>query len=803
MTAVAGTAGSRVDPSSLPYPPDTALPGPPGPHDQLSITEILQLVTSHPSTLAMRSNVRSAPVRGAEAILTWLGGSSGSGWRDRWFTSGADSGMDWINAVLATTLTVPRVRRRQIVQAGFRALLLVQVLRPSYDRLARYRSVSTATLRRYLGAAEFGEIENAGVRLGLTGPQIIDGVLVLTKIVLHTGKPVDQLVVADLHEYSTWVRSRLGGSSGGGYHTAWELLRETGAVSAADTARALASVSRKPPETAVGLVDRYRIQNPGIRQVLIRYLNERRPAMDHSSFVTLAAHLVKLFWADIEHHHPGLNSLHLPADVAESWRHRVRFKANGEPRRAAAAVMARVRAFYLDIQEWALEDPSWAQWAAPSPVRPRDQAGQAKVKRATTARIHQRVRERLPKLPVLVETAERHKAEQQELLAVASAVDVGEQFDFHGTTYRRTQTAASLRDPGRHVVHTALIENVATGERIDVVKTEDAAFWSWAVIETLRHTGARLEELGEITHLALVSYRLADTDELVPMLQIVPSKTDEERVLLISPELASVLASIITRLRAANDGQIPLVARYDPHERVDSPPLPHLFQRKAGWRPYAMEAGAIRRLLGGTLERAGLRDQAGDVLRFTPHDFRRMFATEAVAGGLPVHIAAKLLGHRSLTTTQAYLAIFDEELIRAYHAYLSRRRAHRPSTEYREPTSQEWTDFQQHFELRKVELGTCSRPYGSPCIHEHSCVRCPMLRIDPRQQRRLAQIAHNLTERIAEAKLNGWHGEVAGLQVSLRAARAKLASLTKQQPSGSSRASTDLGLPAFRQIKPS
>ena len=33
------------------------------------------------------------------------------------------------------------------------------------------------------------------------------------------------------------------------------------------------------------------------------------------------------------------------------------------------------------------------------------------------------------------------------------------------------------------------------------------------------------------------------------MLQIVPSKTNEERLLLVSPELASVLAAIITRLR--------------------------------------------------------------------------------------------------------------------------------------------------------------------------------------------------------------------------------------------------------------
>ncbi|MGH3621923.1 MAG: hypothetical protein ACRDQ5_09045 [Sciscionella sp.] len=82
-----------------------------------------------------------------------------------------------------------------------------------------------------------------------------------------------------------------------------------------------------------------------------------------------------------------------------------------------------------------------------------------------------------------------------------------------------------------------------------------------------------------------MSYQLSDTGEIVPLLQIVPSKTNEERLLLISPELASVLAAIVKRLRDENTGTIPLVARYNLHEKITGPPLPHLFQRKRGWRP--------------------------------------------------------------------------------------------------------------------------------------------------------------------------------------------------------------------------
>jgi hypothetical protein len=125
-------------------------------------------------------------------------------------------------------------------------------------------------------------------------------------------------------------------------------------------------------------------------------------------------------------------------------------------------------------------------------------------------------------------------------------------------------------------------------------------------------------------------------------------------------------------------------------------------------------------LLNATLARTRLRDAANRPLRYTPHDFRRIFATDAVTGGLPVHIVAKLLGHQSLATTEAYTAIFQDQLVRTYRTFLDQRRSVRPKAEYREPTDDEWCEFSQHFALRKVELGTCGRPYGSPCRHEHA-----------------------------------------------------------------------------------
>lgn len=107
-------------------------------------------------------------------------------------------------------------------------------------------------------------------------------------------------------------------------------------------------------------------------------------------------------------------------------------------------------------------------------------------------------------------------------------------------------------------------------------------------------------------------------------------------------------------------------------------------------------------------------------------------------------------------------------MIRHYRQFIADRRSQRSSEEYREPSDAEWAEFRDHFSLRKVALGTCHRPYGTPCQHEHACVRCPMLRLSPGQVPRLLQIEASTRERLDEARRMHWLGEVAALEESLR-----------------------------------
>jgi hypothetical protein len=78
------------------------------------------------------------------------------------------------------------------------------------------------------------------------------------------------------------------------------------------------------------LVDRYRLRPGPIRDLIIDYLTERRPSLDYSTLNRLALELAGLFWADLEHHHPGIASLHLPSDVALGWKERLKTKTPGQ-----------------------------------------------------------------------------------------------------------------------------------------------------------------------------------------------------------------------------------------------------------------------------------------------------------------------------------------------------------------------------------------------------------------------------------------------------------------------------------------
>lgn len=733
------------------------------------------------------SGLRADRRRSLSRLLSWLEQQPGDTWQDRWCASGADAEgnigwrrlpADWL-AVIATRPTDTEHGRLALAR-GMSLLVGADVIRPSLTWL-----MTPATLRAIvteIAAARdpsgFANLAAASQRSGVSVHTTELALRRVASIVAAKGGLVADITVGDCLELLRIVDDqRVGRTASSPYF--YQLLHAAGVFTgSAPAVRGLRTQGQLGCEQ---LIDRYRIACRPVRDLLVDYLRERQPGLDYASLHKLSYVLGRLFWRDLEIHYPGIASLHLPAAVATAWKRRIAVKTvrtaiDGQPaevsvpRVNAADHLMTVRAFYLDLSQWAADDPSrWGPWVVPCPIRDTDAAMQKKKRSHRKSRMDQRTRERLPVLPVLIDTVTNAGRAAAERLRAAQAAAPGDLFTAAGQTLRRSITSHAT-------VGKIWAEDPDTSKRRDLSLEEHQAFWTWAAVEVLRHTGVRIEELSELSHHSLIHYTLPATGELIPLLQIAPSKTDTERLLVISPELADVLSAIISRVRDQN-GAVPLVVAYDYHERIWNPLMPLLFQRRFGGENRPIAGPAVRELITAALAGTGLIDASGQPLRFVPHDFRRILITDAIMHGMPPHIAQLVAGHRDINVTMGYKAVYPEEVINGHRAFLARRRALRPSEEYRTPTDEEWDEFLGHFERRKVSLGTCGRAYATPCIHEHSCIRCPLLRPDPAQRTRLVQIRDNLLARIAEAHTEGWLGEVDGLNVSLAAARNKLAQL--------------------------
>ena len=700
-------------------------------------------------------------------VLDWLEGFPGEDWQERWLLSGSDvAGQAWGPRDLPE-------RQRSRLTAGLGALIVVRAVRPAYGWLSGSRMLGVyAAYRSHNQPAEFAELAAHAARRGFPVHEA-EALNALTRMVIVTGKNLTDLDMDDINTYAAARRQT--GRKVAALPFAYDLLRGIGGLDGEPPT--LRQAQARGQLTVAELVDRYAVACRPVRDVLVHYLAERSAVLDYRSLDNQAHMLVSLFWADLERHHPGIDTLHLPGDVAHGWKQRVRTLPGGTPRRTFHAVLLTVRSFYLDLLQWSLEDPArWAAWAAPCPVSETDVRGYIKEARRRRARMAERTRVLAPVLPRLVAAAGQQLEAAARMLATVRNTVPGAKFTVDDVRYLRI-------GPRRGIQPIRLLAEPLDppGPRFDVEAGEASAFWALAIIEVLRRTGVRVEELLELTHLSLRQYQ-APTGEMVPLVQVSPSKTDTERVIPADPELVAVLARIIRRIKDAA-GRVPLLTRYDTYERVFGPPLPHLFQLITQHRLQVISPQRVRDLLARVARKADIADVDGTALRFTPHDFRRIFSTEAVNSGLPIHIAARLLGHLDLNTTQGYVAVYPAEVIRHDRQFTDQRRSQRPSEEYREPSDSEWTEFRDHFSLRKVALGTCHRPYGTPCQHEHACIRCPMLRLDLTQVPRLLQIEHNTRERLEEARQMQWLGEVAALEESLRhiAGKKKQADRIKRQ----------------------
>lgn len=684
-------------------------------------------------------------------ILDWLETFPGDDWQTRWLLSGSDgAGNGWGPPGLS-----PGVRGR--LTQGLGVMIVLCAVRPTYAWLSGSRLLGVyAAFRQHNQAVVFAELEKQIAARLDGGEHATEALNLLTRMVIVTGKDLRRL---DLTDFTTHAAQRRNsGRPGTALSFAYEVLHAIGGL--AGQPPTMRQARARGQLSIAEMVDRYPIAYKPVRDVFVHYLTERAAVLDYGSLINQAQLLVSLFWVDLERHHPGIDSLAMTAEMTQAWKQRVRVLPDGEARRGVHTVLFVVRSFYLDLIQWSLEDPArWAAWAAPCPITAADVRGYVKETRRRQARMQQRTRALIPVLPRLVKTAREHLDHARRLLDTVR--DARTRPEVHrrrhplperqpGTQQMGFRNA--LRHPPRRT-GTAVRRRTSGGQRVlDLGRRRSAA------PHRRPHRGTPRADPPELAPMPGPHRRDGAAAADQP-LQDRPRTRHPRR-----PGPRRRAARIIRRIKADN-GKVLLLHRYDNYERTFGPALPHLFQRVTHHRLQVIPPDRILAELAG---RANAVDVDGTPLKFTPHDFRRIFSTETVNSGLPIHIAAKLLGHLDLNTTQGYVAIYPEEVIAGYRRFVDQRRAQRPSEEYREPTDTEWTEFRDHFQLRKVALGNCDRPYGTPCQHEHACVRCPMLRLDLQQLPRLLQIESNTRERLDEARRMDWLGEVAALEESLQ-----------------------------------
>ncbi|HVB46455.1 MAG TPA: site-specific integrase [Streptosporangiaceae bacterium] len=715
--------------------------------------------------------------QGTGWLLAYLAEFPGQSWQDRWIASGLeDGGPLAVKAIVCQALGIePATARIYCVTAGLGALLALDVVRPGLGYMLGLR---LSKLLPQLITWRRDPDEDILRAAPASAQSRSHAAAALGRLLVLTGRPVASLTAQDLLTYRTAVLQRR--TQTVGLEHLWSCLQRRGQVDGT-----LRQALRPGQKTVTQLVGNYPIRSDRVRGLLIAYLTERSLTVDYSTLRALVQDLCHLYWLAVESIAPGIDTIDLPPEVAVAWKEQLRWRLlpGGQrvPRRNALNTLMTVRGFYADLLQLAYDDPArWAQWPCAAPVSANEVKRYHKWRGQLRSEMHERTRVRAVSITSLADAAERRYHQARVLYDTAHGLPCGGGATIAGTAYVRVDAASHPLAHPR--LATITPDGAVSPGRFDVVQDEEDAFWGLAIVEVLRHTGIRIEEMLELTQLDVHEYDHRDPAVgKVLLLHVNPSKLDQERMVVIAPELAAVLASITRRIRHATGTTgtaLPSLVLYDYAECQNSEPLPFFFQRTAGkgfkgtTRP--ITKGYVSRVLARVCAAAGLTGPDGAAIAFTAHDFRRVFATDALAAGLPPHIIQKLMGHASITTTQGYAAIFPDDVIRAHRAFNENRRKLRPADEYRDVTSTEWSDFEDHFAKRKIAIGDCMRAYGTSCVHEYACEQCKLARPDPGAKPRLQRTRDSLHEQAGEARERGWHGEterltyiIAGIQDKL------------------------------------
>lgn len=151
-------------------------------------------------------------------------------------------------------------------------------------------------------------------------------------------------------------------------------------------------------------------------------------------------------------------------------------------------------------------------------------------------------------------------------------------------------------------------------------------------------------------------------------------------------------------------------------------PAPH--SNPDGARPFSY--ATLRQRLARWQDDIDVRDETGQRVRVTAHQFRHTLGTRLINQGVPQHVIQRLLGHASPQMTARYATLHDTTVRRAFEEYCQQRVNVAGERIVYDPAAvtadAEWTKHNMARVQASLPNGYCGRPPQQDCPHPNACL---------------------------------------------------------------------------------
>ncbi|MFJ9822575.1 tyrosine-type recombinase/integrase [Streptomyces sp. NPDC101151] len=133
------------------------------------------------------------------------------------------------------------------------------------------------------------------------------------------------------------------------------------------------------------------------------------------------------------------------------------------------------------------------------------------------------------------------------------------------------------------------------------------------------------------------------------------------------------------------------------------------------------------------LAQCDVRDENGQPVHLTPHQWRHTFATRLINRDVPQEVVRVLLDHDSHQMTAHYARITDQTVRRRWEAATKVNiRGERVTLDPEGPLAQaEWAKTRYGLSTQTLPNGYCGLPVQKSCPHANACLTCPVFLTGP------------------------------------------------------------------------